>query len=147
MGGGGREVYKEGVNFAERQASCIEDAIARYRQQLDDEINKGEGRNRGFTLKRRATLHFWTVAEGLVPELFKLVKRPPPIVNNKYRFEETVWGRRLNKAALEAYDLACPHGTARQLRAYVLGRSLLTGLLDADVGRQDQEEEKEEVVQ
>jgi hypothetical protein len=33
------------------------------------------------------------------------------------------WGKSLVRAAREAYDLACPHGTPRQLKAYSLGLS------------------------
>lgn len=145
----GQKVYGEGVSFAEGLASRIGSAIARYRRELKDEIEGKENRDRRFTLKGRATLHYWTVAEGLVPELFKLVQEPP-VINNKYHFQNTAWGKRLFLAALEAYDLACPHETARQLQAYVLGRAVLAGspdTVDTDTVQESQEEEKEEVLQ
>jgi len=121
----GHAVYSAGVAHAEGIAGTLSRAIATYRRRLKDEIERGEGRQRGLNLKARASLHYWTAAEHLVPELFRLVTNPPPVDPQRggYQFVETPWGKRLLQEALAAYELACPHQTPRQLQAYVLGRA------------------------
>ncbi len=121
----GHAVYSAGVAHAEGVAGTLNRALATYRRRLKDEIERGEGRQRGQNLKTRASLHYWTAAEHLVPELFRLVTQPPPVDPQRsgYQFAQTAWGRRLLQAALAAYELACPHQTPRQLQAYVLGRA------------------------
>lgn len=123
----GHRVYADGVNHAERLAGALNRAIAGYRRRLKDEIERGEGRRRGLNLKTRAALHYWTEAERLVPELFRLVTNPPPVNPRRgsHEFSETPWGRALFQAALAAYDLACPHATPRHMQAYILGRAEL----------------------
>lgn len=119
----GHRIYADGVNYAKRLAGSLARAIASYRRKLKDEIDRGEGRKRGLTLKAKASLHYWTAAENLVSELFHLVTTPPPVLDARYQYAETPWGKALFSAALEAYDLACPHTTPRQMQAYVLGRT------------------------
>jgi CRISPR system Cascade subunit CasA len=160
----GRQIYEAGVRFAHTLSFRLGRAVRNFRHAMEraafdaSKQQKAEAqvrrmpseRNRLEGIEQDANLHYWTVAEGLVPELFKLVNEPPPIVNNKYRFQETAWGKRLFLAALEAYDLACPHETARQLKAYVLGRGVLAGMpatTDANPDLESQGEEKEEVLQ
>ena len=120
--GMGHLVYETGVTHAERLSSRLNRAVASYRRVLKDEIDRGEGRKRGLNLKAKAALHYWTAAENLVPQLLHLVSNPPPIEHARYQFADTAWGKALFKAALDAYDLACPHATPRQMQAYVLGR-------------------------
>ncbi|MBI2929445.1 MAG: type I-E CRISPR-associated protein Cse1/CasA [Verrucomicrobia bacterium] len=121
----GHLIYGEGVAYAQWRAGCLNRAIANYRRRLKDEIERGEGRKRGLNLKARAALHYWTAAEHLVPELFRLVASPPPVERARYQFARTAWGKALFRAALDAYEFACPHETPRQLQAYVLGRAEL----------------------
>lgn len=138
----GHEVYVAGVARAEQIANGLNKAIATYRRQLKDEIERGEGRDRGQRLKARASLHYWTAAERLVPELFRLVTNPPPIdpQKNRYRFCKTPWGRRLFQEALAAYELACPHQTPRQLQAYVLGRAELLSVKATETQNEPEEQ-------
>jgi hypothetical protein len=119
----GHLIYSEGVAYAERIAGCLGRAVANYRRRLKDEIERGEGRKRGLNLKARASLHYWTAAEHVVSELFRLVSHPPPVEKARYQFARTMWGKELFRAALGAYELACPHDTPRLLQAYVLGRA------------------------
>lgn len=123
----GHNVYDAGVNYAEEIARRLSRAIAAYRRWLKDEIERGENRQRGLNLKARASLHYWTAAERLVPELFCLITNPPPVdaQRNSYQFARTPWGQSLFQEASAAYELACPHQTPRQLQAYVLGRAML----------------------
>lgn len=123
----GHRVYAEGVNHAERLAVALNRALATYRRRLKDEIERAEGRKRGLNLKARAALHYWTEAERLVPELFRLVTNPPPVDAQRgcHEFTATAWGKALFQAALAAYDLACPHATPRQMQAHILGRAEL----------------------
>jgi CRISPR system Cascade subunit CasA len=121
--GMGHEVYETGVAHAEHLGSRLNRAVATYRRVLKDEIDRGEGRKRGLNLKAKAALHYWTAAESLVPSLLHLVTCPPQVQDAHYQFSDTAWGKALFTAALDAYDLACPHATPRQLQAYVLGRN------------------------
>ena len=120
--GMGHQIYEAGVAHSEHLATRLNRAVASFRRLLKDEIDRGESRKRGLTLKAKAALHYWTAAENLVPQLLFLVTNPPPVEQARYQFADTAWGKALFAAALEAYDLACPHATPRQLQAYVLGR-------------------------
>jgi hypothetical protein len=56
--------------------------------------------------------------ENHVPKLLALVRDFRP------EFQKA-WNGALLAAALDAYDIACPHETPRQMKAHVLGRTIL----------------------
>ena len=138
----GQKIYNDAIGFAETTATRLFRATAKYRRVLNDEIERGEGRKRGLNLRGKAAIHFWTAAETLVSELFRLVTNPPSVRKARYQFSETDWGKALFSAALEAYDFACPHATPRQLQAYVLGRAIFFRTTDTNETSIDQIEEK-----
>jgi CRISPR system Cascade subunit CasA len=114
----GQQRYNEGVKTAEQIGFRLGRAVAKYRRLLKDEIELGESRKRGMKLKQKAALHYWTAAENDSSKLLALVKDFRPEVQEE-------WNASLFRTALEAYDLACPHETPRQMKAYVLGRGVL----------------------
>jgi CRISPR system Cascade subunit CasA len=135
----GRQRYEQGAGFAGGLARRLGQAVRAYRHatertafdaqqraKAETQIrrNKGE-KERLQALELQAVLRYWTAAEHWAPMLLHLVTFPPPISGGRYQFASTDWGKRLFQAALAAYDLACPHETPRQVKAYVLGRALL----------------------
>jgi hypothetical protein len=114
----GQQRYNEGVKTAEQIGFRLGRAVAKYRRLLKDEIELGESRKRGMKLKQKAALHYWTAAENDSSKLLALVKDFRPEVQEE-------WNASLFRTALEAYDLACPHETPRQMKAFVLGRGVL----------------------
>lgn len=114
----GQQRYNEGVEVAGRIEFRLGRAVAKYRRLLKDEIERGEGRKRGLKLKAKAALHYWTAVEHHVPKLLALVRDFRP------QFQKA-WNGALLAAALDAYDVACPHATPRQMKAHVLGRTIL----------------------
>jgi CRISPR system Cascade subunit CasA len=114
----GQQRYNEGVKTAEHIRSRLGRAVAKYRRLLKDEIELGEGRKRGLKLKPKVAVHYWTAVENHVPKLLDLVRDFRPEV-------QKAWNHAVFVAALDAYDIACPHETARQMKAHVLGRAVL----------------------
>jgi len=114
----GQQRYNEGVKAASRVEFRLGGAVAKYRRLLKDETERGEGRKRGLKLKAKAAVHYWTAAENYIPKLLDLVRN--------FRAEvQKAWNDSLFTAALDAYDITCPHETARQMKAHVLGRGVL----------------------
>ena len=75
-------------------------------------------------MKNHAAMRFWTTLEQHAEQV---LLRDVALNSSKYRPAErnwmalSPWGREVWKAAHDAYDFACPHGTPRQLRAYAAG--------------------------
>jgi CRISPR system Cascade subunit CasA len=147
--------YEQGALFANKLSAQLGRAIRAYRHAVEraafDESqrakvemnirkNKSE-KQRLWTLERHAVLHFWTAAERNLRKLFQLVTTALPIAGGQYRFLETDWGKCLFAAAVDAYDIACPHETPRQMKAHVLGRAVL---LRPDSEPDDENETQEE---
>jgi CRISPR system Cascade subunit CasA len=149
----GREIYKEGVDFADMLSRQLMRAVKAFRLAIEktalnqkQQIEKGAKlpraeRERYSNVLEDASLPYWTAAESLVPELFRLVTNPPPVQNARYQFTDTAWGKALFTAALDAYDLACPHATPRQMQAYVLGRGQFFRTVEPTETPTDEKEE------
>lgn len=123
-----RVLYQEGVAHAEDRGRRINKAISVFRTALHDEIDRPELRNRGMAVKQKAASHYWTAVEQRLPALLAIVEdpsllRPEGAVRDNWA--GTQWGKAVARAAREAYELACPHETPRQLKAYALGLSVL----------------------
>lgn len=124
----GQRIYQEGVRQAENWSRRISRAISACRRELHDELDKAELRKRGDLVKQKAASHYWTAIEQKVPLLLALVSDPSPLRpegSAREQWGATAWGRALATAAREAYELACPRGTPRQMKAYALGLSAL----------------------
>jgi hypothetical protein len=109
-------------------------------------LDRAEFRKRGNLVKHKAASHYWTAIEQYVPLLLDIVRNPDllfPEGATKEMWGNTAWGRVLAKAAREAYELACPRGTSRQLRAYSLGLSALFNPGKTEETESDSEENEE----
>ncbi len=123
----GRALYQDGVAFSDRRARQLTHAVVVYRQELKDELDRKETRKRGMEVKRKAAAHYWTAVEQEVRQLLTVVENPALLGFDltKPQWKTTAWGRSISRAAREAYDLACPHATPRQYKAYAFGLQAL----------------------
>jgi len=108
----GRLIYQQGVRISRNRERQVKDAVKTYCKSLGI-------RN----VSNKATSHYWTVIEQKVSLLLALVEDPAPLSSEsiKDNWGATEWGIALARAARDAYELACPHETPRQLKAYSLG--------------------------
>jgi len=119
----GRVLYQCGVELAANREAQLKRAIATYRRALDDELERKETWKRGNLVKQKGTTHYWTTIEQHVPDLLAVVEHPEMLGSDPTRpqWHTTGWGRAMYRVVRNAYDLACPHGTPRQYKAYALG--------------------------
>lgn len=143
----GRGAYDSEVKHAEFVANRLGWAVETWREHEDGgwkgrvETTKPQDR---WKLKEKmraiATKHFWTSVEKLRPLLLAYVESlgtsVEAVEQSQARWRKVVWA-----AAFEAYRLSCAQGTPRQIRAYALGMSRLTG--EAKQGDLDAEQELE----
>lgn len=143
FGDAGQRLYGQGVEQAQRWNSRINRAISVCRRELHDELDKAEFRQRGMSVKQKAAAHYWTAIEQKVPLLLALVDDPSTLRSegaDKDNWAGTAWGKALAGAARDAYELACPHETPRQLKAYALGLSVLFRPVETHEHEPDTEE-------
>ncbi len=146
FGDAGQRLYQQGVQQAELWGHRINHAVSTCHRELHDELDKAEFRKRGNLIKQKATSHYWTAIEQHVPQLLALVEDPTPLSPERSAKEEwgcTEWGKALARAAREAYELACPHETPRQLKAYSLGLAALFKPVETEVKETATEETDE----
>ena len=128
LAGAGQHRYQQGVKQAEQWGRKIGKAVAAYRRELHDELDKVEFRKRGNAIKAKAVMHYWTAVEQQVPALLSVVECPEVLYaegSTKEDWGRTAWGKALIRTARNAYEFACPHETSRQLKAYSLGLNAL----------------------
>ena len=76
-------------------------------------------------IQGNATAQFWTDIEQALSRLLEVACAPESL-GLKFEWHKTVWGQFVWRAALAAYERACPHKTSRQLCAYALGLKTLS---------------------
>ena len=143
FGNAGQRLYSQGVQQAELWGGKINRAVSTFHRGLKDELDKAEFRKRGNLVKQKATSHYWTAVEQRVYLLLALVEdslaaSPEPAA--KVNWAGSPWGKALARAAVGAYDIACPHGTPRQLKAYSLGLAALFKLSETNEEEPEPEE-------
>lgn len=107
-------LYRTGVALADGWSSRIKSAIEFYKKKMD----------LAMVSFSNAAAHYWTAVEQSVPDLFAITANPHELFPDgatQPNWSATCWGRALARHAREAYDLACPRQTPRQLQAYVEG--------------------------
>lgn len=142
----GRQLYKKGVAQAEYWRNKINRAISTCHSKLHDNLDKAEFRKRGNLIKQKAAAHYWTAIEQQVPQLLAIVQNPmllDPDNAGKEHWHGTQWGKALARAAREAYELACPHSTPRQMQAYCQGLKVLFKPFENNENKPAVEEEEE----
>jgi hypothetical protein len=131
-----RECYEKGVQFAARADSQLGRAISLYRLVLESNESglsryiqrqarlKKTEREKHKLIAAGAQMEFWTEAERSVFLLRNAVTsedRP----SDPQSWGRSEWGKAIHRAARNAYELACPRATARQMQAFVMGLSAL----------------------
>jgi len=112
----GRQLYRKGVEFAERQSRQLFGAVKEYGKRLRIEKPSVEGAQRDF----------WNALEQQVSILLQMVDNPHETLGtNAIGESDDPWSVRVRQAAVAAYQKTCPRRTPRQLRAYVAGLSIL----------------------
>ena len=117
-------VYEKGVRHAEAAEDQLRRAVSVYHKKLGDNIDRPEMKNRRQLIRRNAAAQFWTDIEQAVPRLLEVAAAPESL-GLKGEWRKTSWGQSVQRAARGAYERACPHNTARQIRAYALGLKIL----------------------
>jgi hypothetical protein len=94
-------------------------AVSVYHRELGDNLDRPEMKNRRQQIQNNASAQFWTDVEGAVPRLLEVVADPTSLGLNA-EWHKTAWGHAVWRAAGDAYEQACPHETARQIRAWAV---------------------------
>lgn len=132
----GQRTYEEGVGLAQDIEFRVRRAVSVYQKELGNNLDRAEMREQRCRVQAKAVFQFWTDVERYVNHLLA-VAEDPALVGLDKSWYKTDWGQAVYRAALTAFEQACPHATARQIRAYVLGRRTLF----AAPGQQQVEEE------
>ncbi|MDW7979954.1 MAG: type I-E CRISPR-associated protein Cse1/CasA, partial [Verrucomicrobiales bacterium] len=140
-----QRLYEQGVRHSEMTEDQLCRAISAYRLGLETNTEDLGGLKRRFTslknpelerlrsLSAKAIAQFWSDVEQAVPLLLDIVTHPEQLGDNDWH--KTKWGEAVWRAAITAYEHACPRATPRQMRAYVFG-------LQAFTNKDSQEAEK-----
>jgi CRISPR system Cascade subunit CasA len=124
-------VYQGGVRYAEDWAFAVTKGFAVYRNALDGRAGH-RARKRMALMNQSATAHFWTAIEAAVPGVLiplsaeapeALVCGAPYFLD--YDRQEEGWGPIVRRAAEDAFALACPLESARQVVAFGAGRQYM----------------------
>ncbi len=120
----GQHCYQMGVEFAEDVAGHLAQAISTYHREIGDNMDRAEARDRRDGVRLKAVSTFWHQAERAVPVLLTTVDGGKGRSDAR-SWSQSDWGRTIRSAARQAYELGCPSGTARQMRAFVQGLAKL----------------------
>jgi CRISPR system Cascade subunit CasA len=132
-------IYERGVQLANRTEFRVMRAVTVYHRELGDKLDRPETKIRRQQIQSSAAARFWTDIESAVPYLLEIATTPRDL-GLKSEWHKTAWGQSVWGAAVKAYEHACQHDTARQIRAYALGLKTLFSTLDRQA---DDEIEKE----
>lgn len=135
----GQRVYENGVKDAEMVASRLTRAIRVYHIALGDNLDRPEMKDRRQQIQSNAAAQFWTDIEQAVPLLLDAAESGG--FGPKGEWRKTAWGQSVRRSARSAFEHACPHETARQIRAYALG---LNAFFAARRGPAEAKEEAEQ---
>jgi hypothetical protein len=122
----GQQTYAAGVRCADDMEFRLRRAVSVYHKELGNNLDRTELREQRQRVQSKATFQFWTDVERHVSDLLA-VAEDPAVLGLDNAWHKTDWGQAVWRAALAAFERACPHETARQIRAYTLGRRALSG--------------------
>lgn len=132
----GQRTYEDGVGLAQDIEFRLRRAVSVYRKELGGNLDRGEMREQRQRVQSKATLQFWTDVERRVSDLLAVAENHA-LLGLDRSWHKTDWGRAVWRASLAAFERTCPHETARQIRAYALGRK---ALFAAPIQQQAEEE-------
>lgn len=135
----GQRLYEEGVRHAEEHAYRLGRAALAYRKELGDDLTRREARDQATRVKSKAAAHYWTEIERDVQRLLDVVADPASLAGEN-GWPQTIWGRTARKAAMRAFDVACPHDTPRRMRAFAVARQTLFRSTQADTSKDKPQE-------
>jgi len=119
-----QRTYEQGAKFAEAAELRLRKAVSTYHREIGDNLDRAEMRKQRGRVQSKATFQFWTDVEWRVSDLLAVAEEPALLGLDK-SWHKTDWGRAAWRAAVAAFERACPHETTRQIRAYTLGRRAL----------------------
>jgi CRISPR system Cascade subunit CasA len=111
----GHSTYELGVDYAEKQSNQLFGAVKQYGSVLKNES----------PLTNEAKRHFWTGIEQKVHILLNIVRNTEIREGKNFGEGNDPWTQAVWKAAVAAYEHACPRQTPRQLQAYAAGLKVL----------------------
>lgn len=121
----GRMAYEAGVKHAEASASALRKAIVFYftttRHSSSTERLSAAEQKQVRKFSDIAAIQFWTRVEQCLGDLFTVAREITP----PKQLGESLWGRAVRAAAVEAYERSCPCRTPRQIQAFAVGRNHL----------------------
>jgi CRISPR system Cascade subunit CasA len=118
---GPNRTYRQGVGLAEQWSGRLRDAVKEYRTRLQD---------KKAAIQAHAAARYWTALEQKAePVLLHAVAvgQEGFDADDPLWMSKSPWGIEVKRAALDAYEFACPHATPKQLRAYAAGLTALFG--------------------
>jgi CRISPR system Cascade subunit CasA len=131
----GHRTYEEGVRFADSAQAMLFGAIDGYWREYGrypgGKLPKEPSREQRAQSRTVAGTYFWTLLEQGVPDLLAVVEQPG-MVGIPANFENTAWGKLVVRTRDEAFRLACPVDTPRQVRAYSKALPLLKKKISND---------------
>jgi CRISPR system Cascade subunit CasA len=133
LGDPGRTGYEKGVQVAERTSFRIKRAVSAYHRELGDNLDRPEMKKRQLQIQDEASTQFWTDVELALPHLLGVVANPA-LLGLHIEWRKTPWGESVWRAARNAYELACPRGSPRKIRAYALGLDVLFAAREQGAG-------------
>jgi len=119
-----QRIYEDGVQYAGDLDFLLRRAVSSYHKELGNNLDRPEMREQRQRIQSKATFQFWTAIERDVQRLLDVVGNAETWPA-KDGWSQTVWGKAVWTAAMRAFDSACPHDTARQMRAFALARQVL----------------------
>lgn len=120
---GPNQTYRKGVALADQWAGQLREAIRAYNSSLVN-LSKKQNSERSGKIMNKAATRYWTALEQSAEPLLLhavAVHSEGFQPDDDNWMAKSLWGREVCKAAHDAYEFTCPHGTPRQLRAYAAG--------------------------
>jgi CRISPR system Cascade subunit CasA len=112
----GQRMYEEGVRLASNALRAVIGAISAYWREYSRAGGKKPNREglkeRLSSSKQIAATFFWTALEQGVPDLLSAVE------THAGSWQESTWGKLVDRTSREALEASCPSGTPRQIRAF-----------------------------
>lgn len=126
---GPNQTYRKGVGLADYWEGQLRKAVFTYHLRLGDSFSKTQNAARGRKVQNQAALRYWTTLEQLAE---RVLLHDIAVNSGRYWHSgdsnwmaQSPWGREVWRAAHDAYEFSCSHGTPRQLRAYAAGVAVL----------------------
>lgn len=119
-----QKVYERGVELASEIAGALEKAAEAYARALSsDGGSPGRPAVSPVGLRRKMRFLYWSDVDLSVQDLIDFAAG----AGGEASLAQSRWGRTLRRAALQAFEAACPAEGVRQMRAYAVAEQELRG--------------------